>query len=83
MLSYFRYIWKCILGAEVMFVGCIFYGLTLSGERAEHHQRLLEQLPFFQWGQPFPTLMTAISLSVYAATFGWYMVWMHNSSLKK
>ncbi len=83
MLRFGPYVWKCLLGTEVVYVACVFYGAALSGPQRTLHRQLLELLPFFQWNQPVPMLLTAVCLAVYAAAFGAYMVWMHNSSLEK
>ena len=82
MLLFSRYIWKCILGTELIYIACLFYGLTLSAEKITLHHDLLELLPFFVWGNTVRMAMTGFCLAVYAAFIGWYMVWMHNSSMK-
>lgn len=82
MLSLGKYVWKCIVGTELVYFGCLLYGTTLSGERAKLHHSLLELLPLFKWGEPSHVVMTAICMALMAGLFGWYMVWMHNSSME-
>lgn len=82
MLSLAKYVWKCVLGTVVVYAACIFYGVTLSGERAELHHELLGLLPFFEWGQPLGMILAGACLALYALLFGWYIVWMHNSSME-
>ena len=83
MLSYKRYAWLCVLGAEVAYVVCLLGAyLPLRTERAELlHRTLLETLPGFAWGSPLGFLAGAFDIFVVAWVFGAYFVWMHNTSL--
>ena len=83
MLSYKRYAWLCVLGAEVAYVVCLLGAyLPLRTERAELlHRTLLETLPGFAWGSPLGFLAGAFDIFVVAWVFGAYYVWMHNKSL--
>ena len=83
MLSLSKYLWKCVLGIELVYSACLFYEFGLTAEKVKLHHDLLELLPFFEWGNPLRMAMTGLCLAVYAIFFGWYMVWMHNSSLEK
>ena len=77
--------WKCVLGAEVVYFVCLFGGyITMRSEAAmELHRRLFETLPGFTWGDGSSILLGAVYALVFAAIFGCYYVWMHNSSLVK
>ncbi len=81
MLSLKRYGWLCVLGAEVFYILCLFYGALLTGAQAELHHSLFGLLPGFAWGSALGILAGAIDLFVFAWIFAWYMVWMHNTSL--
>ncbi|OGH67948.1 MAG: hypothetical protein A3C15_00245 [Candidatus Magasanikbacteria bacterium RIFCSPHIGHO2_02_FULL_50_9b] len=82
-LSYVPYSLKCILGAEIMYVGCIFYGTTLNKPNSELHHALLGLLPGFTWGSLSSAIVSGVVIAAYAFIFGLFMVWMHNSSMKK
>jgi hypothetical protein len=83
MLSYKRYGWLCVLGAEVAYFACVLGGyLPLRTVRAEMlHQTLLETLPGFAWGSALGILAGALDTAVVAWIFGLYYVWMHNTSI--
>ena len=82
-LSLTSYVWKCILGAEVIYTLCLIGGyLPWRTQRGiELHHTLFETLPGFAWGNSTSILWGALVLAVFAVFFGSYMVWMHNSSL--
>ena len=82
-LSLKLYGWKCVLGAEVVYVICFFGGfLPLRSTRGtEFHHALFETLPGFTWINIGSILLGAIYMFVFAWIFAWYFVWMHNSSL--
>lgn len=82
MLSLKKYLWKCVLGAEIAYAACLFYEFKLSPEKTKLHHDLLELLPFFVWGDLLRMSLTGIALAVYAVVVGWYCVWMHNSSME-
>jgi len=83
MLSYKKYIIKCILGTEVAYVLCLLGGfLPMRSSRGiELHHLLFETLPGFTWITWPSVIWGAILLAVFSIIFGAYMVWMHNSSL--
>ena len=84
-LSLQSYGWKCVLGLEIAYLVCLFGGylpFRTSAGRALHHA-LFETLPGFVWGNPGSMILGAVYMFVFAWIFGGYMVWMHNSSLKK
>ena len=78
--SYPQYIWRCVLGAEIVYGACVAYGTFLSPEKTALHRSLLELLPGFQWGSATGFLLTALGIAVYAAIFGAYITWMLNAS---
>ena len=83
MLSLKRYRWLCVLGGEVLYALCILGGfLPLRSVRGTQlHHTLLETLPGFTWINFSSVLLGAVYVFVFAWLFGWYIVWMHNSSL--
>lgn len=84
-LSLTSYVWKCVLGAEVVYFICLLGGLLpLRSARAiELHHTLFETLPGFSWISAGSVVLGAIYMFVFAWIFGAYMVWMHNSSLEQ
>lgn len=84
-LSLKSYVWKCVVGLEVAYFICLLGGYlpwrTVAGR--ELHHALFETLPSFVWGNPASIILGAVYMLVFAWIFGWYMVWMHNSSLEK
>jgi hypothetical protein len=84
-LSLKSYAWKCVLGAEIIYLVCLIGGYIpwRSPAAIELHHRLFETLPGFVWGSFGSIIIGAIYLFVFAWIFGSYAVWMHNSSLKK
>ncbi len=84
-LSLKSYVWKCVLGSEVAYVLCLLGGYIpwRSEVATELHHRLFETLPGFVWGSLGSVVLGAVYTFVFAWIFGSYMVWMHNSSLKK
>jgi hypothetical protein len=83
-LSLQSYVWKCVLGAEIVYVICLLGGfLPLRSTRGiELHHSLFETLPGFTWLTFGSFVWGAILIAVIAWVFGVYMVWMHNSSIK-
>ncbi len=95
-LSFKSYVSKCVLGAEIFYAACLAFGFTL-GTRvtdavagysdkingAALHHELFNLLPGFTWLSFGSFIMGAIDIAIFAVIFGWYMVWMHNSSLIK
>lgn len=83
MLSYKKYIAKCLIGAEVAYVLCLAFGfLPLRSARGiELHHSLFETLPGFTWITLPSIIWGAVLMAIFAVVFGLYMVWMHNSSI--
>ncbi|MBI5465991.1 MAG: hypothetical protein HY974_01730 [Candidatus Kerfeldbacteria bacterium] len=83
MLSLKQYGWRCVLGAEIVYIVCLLGGfLPLRSVRAvELHHTLFETLPGFSWINVGSVLLGAAYIFVLAWIFAWYIVWMHNSSL--
>lgn len=84
-LSLKSYVWKCVLGTEIVYVLCLIGGyLPWRTQRGiELHHALFETLPGFTWGSFGSIVWGAILLAVIAWIFGAYIVWMHNSSLER
>lgn len=85
MLLLKPYAWRCVVGAEVVYLICLLGGyLPLRSIRAtELHHTLFETLPGFVWGNIGSYLLGAVYIFVFAWIFAWYYVWMHNASLVK
>lgn len=81
MLSMSRYSALCALGAEIFYLLCIPYGLLLSGKARELHAVLFEFIPGFVWGSPVSLVWGGIFLGILSWIAGWYIAWMHNTSL--
>ena len=84
-LSPFSYVWKCVLGLEVIYAICLIGGfLRFRSERGiEAHHALFETLPGFTWINAASAILGAVYMLVFACIFGLFMVWMHNSSIKE
>ena len=83
MLSLKPYVWKCVLGLEVVYAACLAGGyLPWRSAAAELHHTLFETLPGFVWGSVGSIILGAVYMLAFAWIFGAYMVWMHNSSLR-
>lgn len=84
-LSLKSYVWKCVFGGEIVYILCLIGGYlpwrTVTG--TELHHALFETLPGFVWGSFGSIILGAIYVFIFAWIFGNYMVWMHNSSLKR
>ena len=83
MLSFKRYGWLCVLGAEAAYVLCLFGGLLpwRTSRAIEIHHTLFETLPGFTWLTFGSFVLGAVYMFVFAWIFAAYMVWMHNTSL--
>ena len=81
MLSKTKYAVLCVVGAEIFYVLCIMYGVTLSGRASELHHSLFELMPLFVWGSIISFVLGALYLALFSLLFGWYVAWMHNASL--
>ena len=82
-LSLKLYGWKCVLGAEVVYVLCVLGGFLplRSAAGIQLHHTIFETLPGFTWGTISGVIIGAVDLFVFAWIFASYFVWMHNSSL--
>ncbi|HBV33347.1 TPA: hypothetical protein DEB72_02370 [Patescibacteria group bacterium] len=82
-LSLKLYGWKCVLGAEIVYVICLLGGFLplRTGRGIELHHALFETLPGFTWINFTSFILGAVYLLVLAWVFAWYYVWMHNTSL--
>jgi hypothetical protein len=82
-LSLRKYVWKCVLGTEVLYVLCVLGGFLpfRSAAGIELHHRLFETLPGFVWISSGSFILGAVYMFIFAWVFGSYFVWMHNSSL--
>ena len=83
-LSLKSYVWKCVLGSEIVYVLCLLGGLLpiRSTRGIELHHTFFETLPGFTWLTFGSVILGAIYFFAFALIFGWYYVWMHNSSLE-
>ena len=84
-LSLKSYVWKCVLGSEIVYFICLFGGLIplRSVEATKLHHLFFEVLPGFTWINTGSVILGAVYMFIFALIFGSYMVWMHNSSLIK
>lgn len=84
MLSYKKYITKCVAGAEVVYALCLVGGLipfrTALG--IELHHALFETIPGFTWLTWQSVVWGGVLMGALSVLFGAYMVWMHNSSIE-
>ena len=82
-LSLKSYVWKCVLGSEIVYFICLIGGYLpiRSSEAIELHHRLFETMPGFIWGSNLSIVIGVVYTFIFAWVFGSYMVWMHNSSL--
>ncbi len=84
-LSLKKYGWKCVLGAEIVYVLCVLGGFLplRSAQGIELHHRFFETLPGFTWINFGSFMFGAVYAFVFAWIFASYFVWMHNSSLER
>lgn len=82
MLSLKRYGWLCVLGIEALYALCYFYGYFIPANLTNLHRSLFELLPGVYLGGVLGFLAGATDLFLFAWIVAWYMVWMHNYSLK-
>ncbi len=82
-LSLSSYVWKCVLGLEVVYFLCLAGGYIpwRTNVAIELHHRLFETLPGFVWGSGWSVTLGAVYMLVFAVVYGSYMVWMYNTSL--
>ncbi len=83
-LSLKKYVWKCVLGAEVVYFFCLLGGYVpfRTGRGVELHHALFETFPGFEWGNIGSIILGAVYMFVFAWICGVYMVWMHNTSIE-
>lgn len=82
-LSIGKYAGLCVLGGEIVYTVCLWYGTTLSGKAAELHHAFFELLPGFTWVSFGSWLAGAVSIALWSGIAGAYIAWMHNASIKK
>lgn len=73
----------CILGGEIAYTICLFYGSMLQGKAAELHHALFQLLPGFTWISFGSWIIGAISIALWSGIAGGYIAWMHNASIQK
>ena len=78
--SYKPYALRCVLGAELVYAGCIAYGAFVKPELLPLHQNLLQLLPAYD-GTFSGMIASGLFIAVHALIFAAFMVWMNNSSL--
>ncbi len=83
-LSLTTYAWKCVLGAEVVYVICLLGGFMpwRSARGMELHHTIFETLPGFTWINAGSVVLGAVYALAFALILAAYFVWMHNSSLE-
>ena len=84
-LSFYSYVWKCVVGGEVAYFLCLLGAFLLerTAEGTQLHHTLFETLPGFIWLTPGSVVLGAIYVFIFSLVFGTYMVWMHNSSINE
>lgn len=82
-LSIGKYAGLCVLGGEIAYTVCMWYGTTLSGKAAELHHEFFELLPGFAWVSFGSWFVGALSIALWSGIGGAYIAWMHNASIKK
>ena len=82
-LSLKLYGWKCVLGAEIVYILCVLGGFLplRSAQGIELHHRLFETLPGLTWISFGSFILGAVYMFIFSWIFTSYFVWMHNSSL--
>lgn len=82
-LAYKPYLWRCILGGEIVYVLCVMYGVMINPATQGVHTALFNTLPGFTWLTPGSFVLGLLYVFVTSVVFGAYMVWMHNASVEK
>jgi len=84
-LSLKLYGWKCVLGAEIVYILCVLGGFLplRSAQGIELHHRLFETLPGLTWISFGSFILGAVYMFIFSWIFTSYFVWMHNSSIIK
>jgi len=81
-LSYKPYLWRCVLGGEIIYVLCVGYGLVAGEAAKQFHEVFFDTLPGFTWLTPGSFILGLVYVGVTSLIFGAYIVWMHNASVK-
>lgn len=83
-LSLSSYVWKCVLGSEIVYSVCLIGGyLPWRTQRGiELHHAIFETIPGFIWGSFGSAIWGAVLVVILAVIVGSYIVWMHNSSMR-
>lgn len=70
---------------EIVYFLCILGSFVVerTAKGTELHHSLFETLPGFIWISISSVILGALYMLVFAVVFGSYIVWMHNSSIKK
>lgn len=77
------YALKCVLGMEIVYLLCMWYGPAfLTGKELELHQTLFNTIPGYDPSVQ-GVLLSALFVAVVAYIIGSYIGWMLNSSLVK
>ena len=82
-LSIGKYAGLCVLGGEIAYAACLFYGTTLTGDAAALHHSFFGLLPGFTWLSAGSVVAGAITVAIWSGIGGAYIAWMHNVSIKK
>lgn len=82
-LSIGTYAGLCVLGGEVAYLVCDFYGWFLTGTAAELHHALFALLPGYGAGGFVGVLAGAVSVALWSGIGGAFISWMHNVSIRK
>jgi len=82
-LSIGTYAGLCVLGGEIAYTVCMFYGLFLTGSAAALHLSLFQLLPGYTGMNLTSWIFGAISVALWSGIAGAYISWMHNISLQK
>jgi hypothetical protein len=73
-----------VLGGEIAYAVCLIGGLLplRTDAGVALHHAIFETLPGFTWISAGSVVLGAVYVFIFSLIFGWYMVWMHNSSLE-
>jgi len=82
-IEYFSYVWKCVLGGEIVYAVCLGGAFVLDRTQrgTEMHHTMFETMPGFVWLDAPSVMLGAMYILAFSIIFGIYMVWMHNSSI--
>ncbi|MDO8512585.1 MAG: hypothetical protein Q7S57_04885 [bacterium] len=84
-LSLVKYVWRCVLGGEIVYAVCLLGGFLplRSTQGMELHHALFETLPGFTWINFGSVILGTAYVLVFSVIYGCYMVWMFNASLEE